>query len=323
MIQRFPSIAVALFCVASGMALAQTSEVTLKNGSVVKASVLQRTDSRIVFDLGFELLSVPASEVAGIQAAGQSEALEEPAATPAGASLSSVQPRKKAPAGSFKQIVNHLKEAVVIVSNPNGFGAGFLVDPSGLLLTNYHVVRGEKDNDVTVFLKNKKGEIEKKTFRRVEVKAYSALLDCAQLKIPSEQMGALQLPALDLADPESVQTGARVYAIGNPGVGDKMLEHSLTQGIISSNSRNFNDILYLQTTAAVNPGNSGGPLVNEQGEVVGLVTFRASFQEGLAFALPVWYLRYFSDNSKAYAPTTDGRNTGYRYLDPMQEPEKR
>jgi serine protease Do len=216
-------------------------------------------------------------------------------------------------------MIGRLEEAVVIVSNPRGLGAGFLIDSGGRLITNFHVVRGERYNDVTIFLKKDKGKIEKKVFRRAEVRAYSALLDCALLEIPSKELEGLNLPALDLADPQSIKTGMRVYAVGNPGVGTKILDHTVSQGILSSTNRNFNDVLYLQTTAAANPGNSGGPLLNGRGEVVGLVTFGAIFQEGLAFALPAWHLRHFLDNLPAYTPVGDNKNTGFRYHDPVDE----
>jgi len=217
---------------------------------------------------------------------------------------------------SFGEMVGRLEQAVVVVSNPRGLGAGFLIDPKGLLLTNYHVVRGEKFQTVTVYLK-RGGKTEQAVFRNAEVVAFSPLMDCALLQIPPRELQGISLPYLSLADPAAIETGMLVYAIGNPGLGSQVLDHTITQGILSSMSRNFNDVLYLQTTAAMNPGNSGGPLLNARGEVVGLVTFRAIFQEGMGFALPAWYLRLFVANARAFSPTGDEKNTGYRYHSPM------
>lgn len=224
--------------------------------------------------------------------------------------------------GAGRELIVGLEDAVGLVSNAGGFGAGFVIDPKGWVLTNYHVVRGEKQNDVTLFLGQKGGEKEKHVFRKAEVRGYSVLMDVALLKIRDEDLKGVTLPVLDLASSESVRSGIRVYAIGNPGIGAKVLDHTISQGIVSSTNRNFDDVLYVQTTAAVNPGNSGGPLVNGQGEVVGLVTFRAIWQEGLAFALPVSYLRHFVQNVDAYSPGVDTENTGYRYHDPLPGIEK-
>ncbi|MBN1868127.1 trypsin-like peptidase domain-containing protein [Candidatus Sumerlaeota bacterium] len=309
---------------------AEPVEVVLSNGAEVRAELLQRTDERLVLDLGFMVLTIPANQAATVSSgdAAGSGLLSTPAASADEATTSTALALAAAAAASGGgetrlgrakrgDLVERLEEAIVIVSNPGGMGAGFVVDPSGLVVTNHHVVRGERYNDITYYRKVESGKVEKKVFRRVEVQAYSTLLDCALLKIPAEDLEGIDLPYLGLAASDSLRPSMRVTAVGNPAVGATILDHTISQGILSSTNRNFNDILYLQTTAAVNPGNSGGPLLNDAGEVVGLVTFRAFFQEGLGFALPVWYLRLFLDNVKAYAPTQDTKNTGYRYHDPM------
>jgi serine protease Do len=320
------ALALILAFAALSIAQGQPTEIVLKNGATIRADALQRTGERIVLDLGYTVLTVPADQVASEGAAamarlgsGLAGGTSETLVNIASAKFGTDQPGKKE---SFDEMIDRLEQGVVIVSNPQGLGAGFVIDAAGLLVTNYHVVRGEKYQDVTVFLKKPDGKTEKTVFHRVEVLAFSPLLDCALLRIAAKDLEGVKLPALALAEPSSVKTGTRVFAIGNPGVGAQILDHTVSQGILSSSSRNFNDILYLQTTAAVNPGNSGGPLLNDDGEVVGLVTFRAIFQEGLAFALPVWYLRLFLDNARAYAPTSDDKNTGYRYQSPMGEMQK-
>jgi len=330
---RFTLAAAFLMAAAAG---AQPTEIVLKNGASIRADALQRTGERVVLDLGYTVLTVPADQVASEGAPGPAAAGAAAAGAAAGrggawpatsetlVTLPATRPKPAAPGKkeTYDEMIDRLEQAVVVVSNPQGLGAGFIIDAAGLLVTNYHVVRGEKYHDVTIFLKKEGGKTEKTVFHRVEVLAFSPLLDCALLRIPAKDLGGTKLPALGLADPVSVKTGMHVLAIGNPGVGSQILDHTVSQGILSSNGRNFNDVLYLQTTAAVNPGNSGGPLLNSDGEVVGLVTFRAIFQEGLAFALPVWYLRLFLDNARSYAPTGDDKNTGYRYRSPMGEMQK-
>jgi serine protease Do len=310
------------FCLMNGAAWAQRTELELGNGSSVKAEVIHRTEERLVLDLGFDLLTIPRNEIVREAKPGEDLVTTVTLAeiggeipTPVAATVRRNGPRFQ---GSFNDMVESLKEAVVIVSTPNGFGTGFLIDPKGLILTNNHVIRGEMHVDATLFRKDATGKPERVKYANVEIKGFSSLLDCALLQIPEKELKGAELPYLDMAAPNTILAGQRVYAIGNPGVGFKMLEHSLSQGIVSHPNRNFNDILYIQTTAAVNPGNSGGPLVNTDGEVVGLVTFRAIFQEGLAFALPVWYLQQFVLHAKSYAPTPGADNTGYRYHDPME-----
>ncbi len=304
---RFISMLVMLLSVLS-VAQAQNSDVVLKSGAMIRAEVLKRTDDRVVLDLGFQSLDVPGGSVESVGEAGQA-VMTAPLVESTG--------QDGARRGEFGDIVAELEDAVVLVSNSSGFGAGFIIDDSGLVLTNYHVVKGDRYNDVTMFVRTGNGQREKKTFARAEVKGYSQLMDCALLQIPKDELGGKALPTVSLAPEGVLKTGIRVYAIGNPGLGAKVLRHSASQGIVSSTNRNFNDILYVQTTAAVNPGNSGGPLFDHYGRVVGLVTFRATWQEGLAFALPAWYLRHFLKHIDAYAPVAESESMGYRYHDPM------
>ena len=260
-------------------------------------------------------MKIPAEEILKERTSG--EATEgRPSPKPAGGATPRPSAGPGLVTGPFDQNLERIQEAVVMVSNAGGMGAGFLIRPDGLLMTNFHVVRGERLNDVTLFLRNKRGEVQQTKYRDAEVQAYSSLLDVALVQIPADQLGDKPLPYLELAPDDSIRTGMRVHAIGNPAVGAKVLDHTVSDGIVSSASRNFNDVIYIQTTAAVNPGNSGGPLLNDMGQVVGMVTFRAFFQEGLAFALPSWYLSHFRRNMSAYAPTGEDKKLGYRYHDP-------
>jgi serine protease Do len=94
------------------------------------------------------------------------------------------------------------------------------------------------------------------------------------------------------------------------------LERTVTEGILSTQNRQMQGSLYLQTTTQINPGNSGGPLFNLRGEVVGVTNMKMNFAEGLGFAIPVETVRYFLDHREAYAYDTDNPSNPYRYLAP-------
>src|SRR5262249_22453606 len=106
--------------------------------------------------------------------------------------------------------------------------------------------------------------------------------------------------------------GERVFAIGSP-LG---LERTVTEGILSTKTRQMQGGLYLQTTAQINPGNSGGPLFNLRGEVIGVTNMKPAFGEGIGLAIPVGAVKYFLNPLDAYAYDNDNPNNPYRYLQP-------
>ena len=103
-----------------------------------------------------------------------------------------------------------------------------------------------------------------------------------------------------LGDSESLAVGERVFAIGSP-LG---LERTVTEGIVSTKTRQLQGELYLQTTAQINPGNSGGPLFNMRGEVVGVTNMKIAFGEGLGFAIPAEAVKFFLDTAMPLPTTT-------------------
>jgi len=137
-----------------------------------------------------------------------------------------------------------------------GFGSGWIVDPQGTILTNYHVVEGAEELEVHML-----------DGRKFVTKNFIAdqKTDLAVVRIQSKQ----PLPHLDFADSDQMEIGDRVLALGAPFG----LTGSVTSGIVSAKGRNLRLNMYedfLQTDAAINPGNSGGPLVNLEGKVVGV-----------------------------------------------------
>ncbi len=158
-----------------------------------------------------------------------------------------------------------------------GQGSGFIIDTSGVLLTNAHVVN-ETDR-VTVTLKDGRSFDGK-------VQGVDPVTDLAVVKIS----GAKNLPVVALGNSDEVQVGDWAIAVGNP-LG---LDNTVTLGIIStlkrsSNAIGMNDkrLDFIQTDAAINPGNSGGPLLNGQGEVIGINTAIRADATGIGFAIPI------------------------------------
>ena len=90
----------------------------------------------------------------------------------------------------------------------------------------------------------------------------------------------------------------------------------MTEGILSTKTREMEGALYLQTTAQINPGNSGGPLFNMRGEVVGVTNMKITAGEGLGFAIPISIVKYFLDHRDAFAYSNDNPSNPYRYLPP-------
>lgn len=168
----------------------------------------------------------------------------------------------------FSSIIEDSIPSVVTIKTDVSQGTGFIISKEGFIITNAHVLSGAK----MVETMNYQQKIFKTSFI-----GYDATFDLALLKIIGE------FNPLSLADSDSVQVGQGVIAIGNP-LG---LQFSVSQGIVSGIHRQGPNGLnvYIQTDAALNPGNSGGPLINSRGKVIGINNFKSSSGESLGFAL--------------------------------------
>ncbi len=157
-------------------------------------------------------------------------------------------------------------------------GSGFIVDRSGLILTNSHVVFGRQLIDVT---------LDDGSTVPAQLIGADPIFDVALLRIPKPTQGALNI--VDLGDSDRVQVGEEVIAIGNP-LG---LDQSLTRGVISAINRVLPETFFslqeplLQMDTPVNPGNSGGPLVNRCGQVVGITTSVIPDAQNIGFSIPI------------------------------------
>ena len=154
-------------------------------------------------------------------------------------------------------------------------GSGVIISPNGEILTNFHVVDGLRGGEVALEVKTATGKTYKAT-----VLGKDKELDIALIKID-----AVHQAFAALGDSDAAKVGEWVVAIGNP-LG---LEHSVTQGIISAKGRKLTGGLesFLQTDAAINRGNSGGPLLNLKGEVIGINTAIRADGQNIGFAVPV------------------------------------
>ncbi len=220
---------------------------------------------------------------------------------PAEAKQAPVLPSQEA--ATLVDVARSASPAVVSIQTDSGLGSGFIYNSSGLILTNAHVV--EDATSLLVALQDGR-------HFQAEVLGSNAGFDLAVVKIEGEN-----LPVARLGSSSALQVGERVVAIGNP----YGLNHTVTSGVVSavhrpvSEGRGSYHQPMVQTDAAIHPGNSGGPLINMSGAVIGINTLVAAplgmFAQGLGFAIPI-------DTAKRIAPqlVRDGRvtNSGQPFL---------
>ena len=198
-----------------------------------------------------------------------------------------------------------------MVKNAAGRGSGFLIIREGHLITNYHVVEGSTRLQVELFRRTKEG-YEKHELKRVRILALHPLRDLALLQLDAEELPAGFPAPVVLNERDDLRVGDLVFAVGNP-LG---LERSVTQGIVSSVTRRMGNLRMIQTDAAVNPGNSGGPLFNARGEVVGVVCAGAVSFDGLAFGIPASDLIDFLVHRDTFLYDPAQSLNGVTYLPP-------
>ena len=195
---------------------------------------------------------------------------------------------------SATEVYNKVAPAAVVVSTKSvtqgyfmhtqeveGIGSGFIINEEGYILTNYHVIQGAQEISVT---------LSNDVTTTAQVVNYDENQDVAMIKITDE---SVEIPAtVELGDSDALQPGEEVIAIGTPLSTE--LSSTVTKGIISATSRSVAvesgvTMNLIQTDAAINAGNSGGPLVNTKGEVVGINSSKISGEavEGIGFSIPI------------------------------------
>jgi len=291
-----------------------TATIDLGAGHRVVGEIVKENEQHLFVDLGYTVLAVPRSEILAVSAAAEPGAVPTAEGAPAAAAGRLYRSGGWAPA-TVRENVRRVGDGVVLVRVPGALGSGFVIDEAGWLITNTHVIEDEQQISVTVFV-DEDGAQDKRVFEDVELVSFNPLWDLALLRIPAEQLGDFRLTALPLADMTEVRVGDPVFAVGNP-LG---LERSVSEGIVSKTNRAARGMLYVQTTAAINGGNSGGPLLNLRGEVIGVNTWGYFMTEGLNFAIPATTLKSFLDNRDAFAFDKEQANSGFRYPLPPRRP---
>jgi serine protease Do len=286
-------------------------DVRLADGASVRGRVLKETEADLFIDVGFTVLQVPRASVVGREPVG---ATDQPNGGEVRRGLWS---SAEMPDVSVKEAVAKFSESVVQVKVPGALGSGFVITDDGYIVTNNHVVQGEVE--VSVVLYPKVGDqIDKQTFEKVHLVAVNPFVDLALLKIDDAELAGRHLKHVYLGEEEQIRVGETVFAIGSP----MGLERSVSEGVISTTTRAIEGRVYLQTTAAINPGNSGGPLFNTKGEVIGVNSLKIMYSDGLGFAIPIGYVKYFLDHREAFAFDRENPNSGYRYLPPPRRAAK-
>jgi len=292
-------------------AVAGTATVELNQGGVVQGEILSESAERVVVDLGFTVLSIPRDAVTRMV-----KNAAKPAADSQAMGEFFFRTDPEARTLPVKDLVNTLGDRVVLIRTASGLGSGFIIHPDGYVVTNDHVIAGENEVTVTVF--GGANAADKKTWENVRIVAANSDVDLALLKI--EAPAGTQFPTVPVGDSDELRQGQPVFAIGAP-LG---LERSVSQGIVALRNRLDGGRLFIQTTAQISPGNSGGPLFNLKGEVVGVNNMKIVAQgaEGLGFAIPSAMLKTFLRNRDAFAFDPANPNAGFRYNHPPRPATK-
>jgi tetratricopeptide (TPR) repeat protein len=236
--------------------------IKLKNGNTVRGRILEKSDRYIKVDIAGIPITYYFDEIESID--GQFLYI-----VPQASSLSSYSSSKQ-PQDIFKNV----SPAIVYITTKTlaeeeFLGSGFILDSDGVIVTNYHVIRDAKEINV----KMRDGAIYPVNY----IIYYDANRDLCLFKID-----ARNLPVIPLGDSNALQIGEKIYVIGNP-LG---LEYTFSDGMLSG-MRDFQSVKLLQFTAPISPGNSGGPILNSQGQAIGVVTSFMKEGQNLNFALAI------------------------------------
>jgi len=304
--KRRPSGTAVAVILVSGVlgSVAAGDVVRLTGGAAVHGTVIKRNEHTVWLDVGPRVLAFDVDDIVEIEfdTTESIDPVETDSLFHTARNLPELDPREQA---------KRVGAAVIKVSTPGGLGSGVIIDEAGHAITNAHVIQGETSLRATVWFPQPDGTLKRTVIEDVEIVAVNNHIDLALIAIPLPASSDRFSYAL-LERQETIEIGQTVFAIGNP-LG---LERSLSQGVISATQRSFDGLTYIQTDAAVNPGNSGGPLFNTRGEVVGITNMGILLGEGLNFAIPARYVKDFLRNREAFAYAKDNPNSGHRYHQP-------
>lgn len=170
---------------------------------------------------------------------------------------------------SWSQLASRAQKWTAAVRADHSYGAGVVLDGAGLVLTNLHVVEGARSISVTPF----GAEV-----TPAELLDSDGELDLALLRLPVATPNAAALGTV-----RALGVGDEVLAVGSP----RKMYFSVSRGMVSFPNRFLDGVEYIQTDLPINVGNSGGPLVDREGRVIGVVSFILRDSQGISFALPI------------------------------------
>lgn len=305
-------MALLLLLLVIGQGKTRAEVILLKGGGQVKGTILKRDLSIVVVDLGFDVLRIPRDQILEISKEKEITGKVPDRVPDRQGALYTAKPLGEK---STVEGVSSFAPAVVVVRSPAGLGSGFLINKLGYLVTNFHVIMGQKHISVTRFKKSG-AELKRIIHKNVRIVALDPFHDLAVLQVK----GKLAEPfrPVVLSPDEKSKVGEKVFVIGNP-LG---LERSVTEGVVSHTARNFGGRLFLQVDASVNPGNSGGPLFNSRGEAIGVINMGVRSMQGLNFAIPIRHVKYILDHIDAFAYNETNPLSGYVYSPPPPNPQK-
>lgn len=247
--------------------------------------------------------------VVAIAASGSGTLKHDPALEEANAKPETPSQLKVNPELSFPDLVEKCEPSVARVRNRTGTGSGFVIRP-GIVVTNAHVIADDLiESLVVTFPSAREGRDHK----------YPAKLlyqdrkrDLAILKVTASVI------PLSLATQE-IRKGERVYVIGSPGAGSDVSSNAATQGALSNNDLQLNEMQYYQTDAAINGGNSGGPVFNSRGEVIGVAVAKLKGKEGMNLAIPWEAVKIAVDKASQGTPADQDRVSAEHNLTEVTE----
>ena len=248
-----------------------------------------RTDRQLAYYQGF---------IAGLDAAEEIHAGEDESSLTAASELNiryaGVTDLSDQSRSSLAEVVQHIQDGVVQVTAGGSSGSGFIIDEAGIVVTNEHVVRDRQEVDIWLTDGRQYGG---------EVLRRDPSTDLALVQMDGKD----HFQAFAMGNPEAARAGEEVLALGFPLAGEIGNSLTVTRGIISS-TRKVNGVNLLQTDAAINPGNSGGPLINRDGEVIGVNTFRVEetasgrLVNSISFAVSVMEIQRMIAHADARTP---------------------
>ncbi len=295
------------------------SFIYLNDGNVISGELLKNKADSVVVDNEASVFVIPKGKIQKIKAAMEQEKTQSKALDETGrensrglfrnASLSKFFPTRNSSVSPIETLVENFEDGVVQVKTPSGTGSGFIISDEGHLITNCHVIENETQISVTLFEKTG-SEFNQIKLNNIKIVALNPFYDLALLKIEDK----MEKPLTKCYFSRSIawKKGESVFAIGNP----YGLTRSISQGIISDKDRYVNGLIYIQTTAPINAGNSGGPLFDMKGDVIGVINMAYFRSDGIGFGIPLNYIYDFLTNVEAYSFDKDNPNSGFMYNRP-------